>query len=52
MRKEVTTDLAPHELRPTPDGGTHLIIEETQGGPAARLMAPAMRGALYRQHQI
>ncbi|MET7442675.1 SRPBCC domain-containing protein [Streptomyces sp. NPDC004082] len=39
-------------LHPTAGGGTHLVTEEVQHGPAARLAAPAMRRALQRRHQI
>ncbi|MBH0776617.1 SRPBCC domain-containing protein [Nocardia bovistercoris] len=39
------------ELTPTEDGGCHVVTEEVQRGTAARLLAPAMRRGLHRQHQ-
>lgn len=39
------------DLEPTPDGGCLVVTEETQRGPAARLLAPVMRHGLLRQHQ-
>jgi hypothetical protein len=38
-------------LEPHLDGGTRVITEEVQTGPAARLLARWMRPRLLREHQ-